>query len=925
MFYKSLNLSKYSLFSTLGSAIVIIVIFGLTTNSIYHYYSTKQTMIQDMKEESDLVALSLEKSLSSLMASYSVNEYETLIQNQMARKDILAIIVQDKKMGNILGKPYFISGFIRDKEDALWEYNPKTDFVFLTHAAYTHTHPIKNSDNVELGNIQIYISANAMNEELNAIIRDSIINTLAISLLLILSLLGIMKRLFLNPIYTITHQISQTDSEGIPLKPMLLDGSKELFTLSKTINTMITSLRESNKVLNERQEQLQNDEAQLLLMLNLSPIAVRITTQKGGQVVFSNKAYGELILNSSDQLIGQNPQNYYKNPEQYHAIVKRIENHEEIYNELVELTINEKTVWTLASYMSINFKGQKGILGWFFDITDQKESEVKLKHAAYHDILTNLPNRALFSNLIPRIFARIKRQKTYAALLFIDLDGFKKINDMHGHQTGDALLQEIALRMNALLREDDLVARIGGDEFVILIADLTNREDITPLIKRILESVSTPYHYESAELTVSASIGVSFYPQRYEVDADSLLRQADQAMYEAKMRGKNQYAYFDEINNLNEEESFEDAESIGNGLKNNEFILYYQPKVNMHSGVIVGAEALIRWNHPTKGMIYPDQFLPVIENRPLILSVDTWVLHQALKQLSEWNTQGFVTSISVNISAYTFKKSSFIEMVDKALDTYSTVDPRQIEIEILETSALHDIHEIQQIIGFLHHKGISVALDDFGTGYSTLSYLKELEIDYLKVDKSFVMEILNDPSNLRILDATLGLADAFNAKVIAEGVESIEHANLLIQFGCVFAQGYAIARPMPPEAFTQWRTKWKPDPSWGVTPKISPSMFPLVYARLEHHKWFNQFSDKNFVTFDNNANHCHFGMWLYKEGNHYFDEMEFKEIDALHVEFHDAIDAMMKAASDERDALSNTMGYLHQTLMEKLHQKAISG
>jgi diguanylate cyclase (GGDEF)-like protein/PAS domain S-box-containing protein len=925
MSLKKFNLSKYSLSTTVSTAVIIIVVCSLAINTLYHYYSTKQTLVKKMKEESQLTVLSIEKSLSSLMKSYSVHEYEDLIQNQMRRSDILAIVVEDSQMGKILGRPYLISGYIRDQKGGISEYNPEVDFNFLKHAAYVHTHHITCTDGIELGNIHIYISSDRINKELNLILFVDIINAFFISSLLILSLMGLLRKIFLNPISSITDQISKTDAEGIPLNPLIPAGSKEIITLSETINKMMNAIRDVNSILNQQQQELINSESQLLLILNLSPIAVRIATQKGRKVVFVNKAYEALMEKSLDQIIDLNPENFYKNPDQYRAILQRIENDEEIYNELVELIINEKTVWVLASYMLITFHGEVGLLGWFFDVTEQKNHEEKLQHVAYHDLLTNLPNRGLLSKLIPRIFARIKRQHMYAALLFIDLDGFKKVNDIYGHQAGDALLKEISSRMYALLREDDLIARIGGDEFVVLISDLVYRDDVIPLIKRILECISTPYRYESSELMVSASIGVSFYPQQCEVDTDSLLRQADQAMYEAKMRGKNQYAYFEEISDLNETDTHINAENIGNGFHNGEFTLHYQPKVNMYSGEILGAEALIRWNHPFSGLLYPDQFLPLIENRPLLLELDKWVLHHALAQLSTWNYGGFFTTLSINISAYTFKKSSFIDIIDEGLSTYPSVKPQQIEIEILETSALHDINEIQRVITALHQKGISIALDDFGTGYSTLSYLKQLEVNYLKLDKSFVLEMKSDPSNLRILEATLGLADAFNAKVIAEGVESDEHAKLLIQFGCDLGQGFGIARPMPSEQFLLWKSQWKPHPSWGSTQKISPTLFPVVYAGLDHLKWFNRFKTKEHLTANELPTHCRFGLWLQKEGRHYFDEMEFQEIDTLHVAFHDTIDLLLKTETAKYTEVWNKTNHLHEKIMETLNAKALSG
>jgi PAS domain S-box-containing protein len=308
-------------------------------------------------------------------------------------------------------------------------------------------------------------------------------------------------------------------------------------------------------------------------------------------------------------------------------------------------------------------------------------------------------------------------------------------------------------------------------------------------------------------------IGVTFYSKKDNVDADILIRQADQAMYEAKLRGKNQIAVFEDISEFLSLVS-ENALAIKNALKKSEFMLYYQPKVNMKSGDIIGVEALIRWNDPERGIVYPDDFLPIVDNRPLMYEIDRWVFNEALAQLCCWCAQGIETKMSINISAYTFKQAGFFSLVDDALAKYPEMKPFMIDIEILESSSLHEINEVRQIIEKLHERKITVSLDDFGTGYSTLSYLKVLGVDTLKIDKSFVLDILHDLGDFSIVDASVSLAQAFNAQPLAEGVESVAHGKLLVELGCQLAQGYIIARPMPAEMFPKWAAEWKSPQSW---------------------------------------------------------------------------------------------------------------
>lgn len=533
-------------------------------------------------------------------------------------------------------------------------------------------------------------------------------------------------------------------------------------------------------------------------------------------------------------------------------------------------------------------------VGFNTDITQKRENELKLQHAAGHDLLTNLPNRTLLSELMPQMLASAKRQKNHMALLFIDLDGFKEINDTHGHNIGDLLLKEVAIRMQSLLRGEDIVARLGGDEFALAISNLNERDEISHLVARLLKMISEPYLIQGEELFVSASIGISFYPQDNEIDADILLRQADQAMYEAKFNGKNQFYCFDETNDQTKRQGNSQLSKITAGIEKNELILHYQPKVNMKSGQILGAEALVRWNHPEHGILYPNSFLPLIEHFPSIYLLDKWVLKHVFEQITLFKKRqfGHEMRFNINLSAYTFKQKELRGYIESLFQDYPDVSPSQIEFEILETSALHDVQEIQEVIEFLHTIGVTVALDDFGTGYASMAYLKKLNVDYLKIDRSFVMDILTDSGDLRILEATIGLAEAFRSSVIAEGVESEAHGEVLIQFGCYLAQGYAIAKAMEADAFIEWTKTWTPFPSWKQRSPIPQKLFPFLYAATEHRCWFenlNAFIHHKIPTPpEQDHTLCQFGKWLHSEGKElFFDTNEYQELYTLHQMMHE--------------------------------------
>jgi predicted signal transduction protein with EAL and GGDEF domain len=373
----------------------------------------------------------------------------------------------------------------------------------------------------------------------------------------------------------------------------------------------------------------------------------------------------------------------------------------------------------------------------------------------------------------------------------------------------------LAQRLKQSLREGDSLARIGGDEFVVVLIDLQNQAACRPLLSRMLVVCAQPIQVGNRSLQVSASLGVTFYPQVQDIDADQLLRQADQAMYQAKIAGKNRYHFFDAEQDSSIRVHHESLARIRLALENHELVLHYQPKVNMRSGQIIGAEALIRWQHPARGLLAPAEFLPVIEDHALAVSVGEWVIDSALTQMELWQAAGLDVPVSVNIGARQLQQNDFVDRLQSILATHPQVTPGCLELEVLETSALEDFAQVSQVISACAQIGVKFALDDFGTGYSSLTYLKRLRVDTLKIDQSFVRDMLSDPDDLAILKGIIGLAAAFKHKVIAEGVETTAHGTGLLQLGCELAQGYVIARPMPASQFPQWAAVWQPDAAWS--------------------------------------------------------------------------------------------------------------
>lgn len=404
------------------------------------------------------------------------------------------------------------------------------------------------------------------------------------------------------------------------------------------------------------------------------------------------------------------------------------------------------------------------------------------------------------------------------AVLFLDLDGFKAINDHHGHQAGDQVLVAVAQRMKQVLREGDTLARIGGDEFVAVLVDLDNVSVSSPLISRVLTAAGQPTMLGEISVQVTASIGVTFYPQLNDMDADQLLRQADQAMYLAKLAGKNRYHLFDADQDTHLRGQHERLQRIDLALRQHEFVLLYQPKVNMRTGKMVGAEALIRWRHPQLGLLEPAEFLPVIEDHPLAISVGEWVIEQALSQMETWHATGLDVPISVNIGARQLQQPDFVYRLRTILAGHPQVPGKCVELEVLETNALKDIDQVSQVIAACGQFGVRFALDDFGTGYSSLTYLKRLRVALLKIDQSFVRDMLVDSDDLAILQGVIGLANAFHLQVIAEGVETEAHGTALLALGCELAQGFGIAKPLPADQLPTWAKSWRPAVAWSQIP-----------------------------------------------------------------------------------------------------------
>ena len=463
--------------------------------------------------------------------------------------------------------------------------------------------------------------------------------------------------------------------------------------------------------------------------------------------------------------------------------------------------------------------------GIFQDISDQKTNQRKLEKSnldladansaltlsANYDALTGLPNRKLLGNLIDQALSKSLQTNKYVAIVCIEVDGFKKVNDTYGENLRNRLVKKVVSQFTRILREGDTLSRIGGDEFVVIINNLSKPSASDAIVSRLLKSVSGTLLVKKKSLKITTSAGLTCYPLD-NVSRDELIKHADHAMYIAKQKGINNRHVFDIEKDVAEKHHNEELRRIAQALKDDEFLLYYQPKVDLRTNEVVGFEGLIRWDHPDNGLLAPAMFLPVVENDILGIEMGRWVINKALLQLQYALSIGYDIPISVNISPLHLQHDEFVSDLKEILSRYPNFKAGSLEFEILETSALKDIDIVSTVIRECNKLGVLSSIDDFGTGYSSLTYLRRLPADFLKIDQSFVKGVLTSSDDKAIVQGIIELAKIFNLKVVAEGVETPEHGEILLSMGSYIAQGYGIAKPMPAKDILTWLVNWKNNP-----------------------------------------------------------------------------------------------------------------
>lgn len=566
----------------------------------------------------------------------------------------------------------------------------------------------------------------------------------------------------------------------------------------------LQALEQANRTLEDEKQLNQT-------IVRSSPFAI-YTRDRYGSVTAWNPAAEKLFGWRAEQIVGKPLLTVPAGRErETKALRDRVLAGESIIDVEVQRQRKDGTLFDLSTTLAPLRDASGAVTGYLAiasDISERKAAEKRIEFLAYRDVLTGLPNRLLLLDRFSQAMHQADRTNSQIALLFLDLDNFKTINDSLGHAVGDALLKEVAQRLLGCVRESDTVSRQGGDEFLVVLPDLRGMDAITPVLQKIRDQLQLPFECDGHELTTSASIGIALYPDDGR-DFDTLLKKADTAMYQAKDAGRNGYRFFDAQMNVTAVEHLRLKSGLRRALERGEFELHYQPQIELASGRLIGVEALLRWNHPEHGTMAPARFIPVAEDSGLIVPIGEWVILQACRQAVAWQRAGLPALVmAVNLSAVEFKRGDVEHKVTRALQD-SGLDPHRLELELTESVLIHNTEQVLATVQRLKRLGVTLSIDDFGTGYSSLSYLKRFEVDKLKIDRSFVRDLATDEDDAAIIRAIIQMARSLGLRTIAEGVEDAGLLARLQAFGCDEAQGYCLARPLSAAAFVDFVTQWQ--------------------------------------------------------------------------------------------------------------------
>jgi diguanylate cyclase (GGDEF)-like protein/PAS domain S-box-containing protein len=623
---------------------------------------------------------------------------------------------------------------------------------------------------------------------------------------------GWIVRRQLAPLRRAARQIAAMGSTASPRDTLPVGGADEIGQLFASFNRLQQRIAASSA-------EADRERAKFAAIFDLTPDPTAIARIADGQLLAVSRSFADYFGCPASELVGRSAYedelNHLWSAADGMAVLRqRLEANGSVIG--MEAEVHRRggqTSTVLLSGKLIEIDSEDCCIIELHDITEKKRENDRLEEIAHIDALTSLPNRRLLEDRMQLALAQSQRARTLMAVCYIDLDAFKPVNDTYGHECGDRLLVEVAERLKKTVRGGDTVARLGGDEFVVLLTGLAGEEECLGVLDRMIEVVAAPYRvHDEHQIHVSASIGVTIYPND-NADPETLLRHADHAMYAAKQAGKDRYHLFDARLEQSVEARHTMMKRIQTALAANELRLYYHPKVDCRRGVVVGFEALIRWENPLLGLLQPAEFVPLIEADELALAVGGWVIREALRQLSAWNKEGYRLNLSINAFLHHLLHPDFFAQLSASLAEHADVSPAQFTIEIVENTPLKDMDAIHQVVEDCRRLGISFSLDDFGTAYSSLDYLRHLPAQEIKIDQSFVRNMLENAEDRAIVEAVIGLGKAFHRSIVAEGVETSAHVRSLMDLGCDLMQGYVFARPMPADNVLPWLRAFHPEPA----------------------------------------------------------------------------------------------------------------
>jgi diguanylate cyclase (GGDEF)-like protein/PAS domain S-box-containing protein len=760
--------------------------------SLRHLASESYQAMQEIHAELDAVARSLHQNLDEVSGAGYSDEPEFIEGSMRLSASVRAYL-----------------GQIREIMKLSEDFEKESAFIKLTASDNNHLPPV--TENLREMKRSALENVTQLRRQLADEAKWNLKSTIAfgiagVGLLTLISWL-VMRRVTLR----ISHLLQWTGeaSSGNLSAPLLVDSGDEVGNLTRSMKEMAHSIRQAHDALREAKQDAERSADELRLYANAfdSSGEAMLITDKNNHIIDVNAAFTRQTGYVPDEVMGKDPK-ILASGETPTGVYR------EMWRDLSEISFWQGELWDrkrngeiYPKWIRISaIRSETGevlfYIASFTDISARKEAEARIEHLAHHDILTGLHNRFSMEVRLEQVIASARREQQRIGLLFIDLDRFKNINDSLGHQIGDKLLIEVAGRLKTCVRDSDIVARIGGDEFVVVLVGIKDNSHAAVVAENILQNVSRQYEVDGHAINTSPSIGISIYPDDG-VIVDDLMKAADVAMYHAKEHGRSSYHYFNEAMLVTASERLRIERELRIAVHNNQLELHYQPQVRAGDGHIVAMEALVRWNHPQDGLIYPDQFIAIAEESGIIFDLGRWVIDAVCRQLVAWHALGHGDfKIALNLSARQLQSETLSDEIGAILKQYQ-LDGEHLEIEVTETAAMSDPAVAVAQLNALRAQGISIAIDDFGTGYSSLSYLKRLPINTLKLDRSFVRDIESDENDAEICSATVALAHNLGLKIVAEGVENEAQRDFLVKLNCDYLQGYFYSRPLPAGEITQ--------------------------------------------------------------------------------------------------------------------------